>query len=159
MTKDRTSKPETPETPETGPAKAGQDFLRSPGTIITESHFPGRAPIDAYGNGGFRFAEMSHRGGLLALPSGVYGWSASVPEEVTFERLDRVVAEADAIELLFLGMGDTGTFPTKETRQALRDAGIRFEIMSTGAAIRTFNVILGEGRPVAAALLPVETVR
>jgi uncharacterized protein len=78
---------------------------------------------------------------------------------VTFERLDRVVAEADAIELVFLGMGDTGVFPSSETRQALRDANIRFEIMSTGAAIRTFNVILGEGRPVAAALLPVESVR
>lgn len=153
MTKDRPSEPET------GTASGPQDFLRSPGTIITESHFPGRAPIDAYGNGGFRFAEMSHRGGILALPSGIYGWSASVPDDVVFERLDRVVAEADSIELLFLGMGDTGAFPSKETRQALRDAGIRFEIMSTGAAIRTFNVILGEGRPVAAALLPVETVR
>ena len=36
--------------------------------------YPGRAPIDAYGNGGFRFAEMSHRGSLLCLPSGIYGW-------------------------------------------------------------------------------------
>jgi len=153
MTKDRTSEPETVSDP------TQRSVFRSPGTIITESHFPGRAQIDAYGNGGFRFAEMSHRGGILALPSGIYGWSAAVPEDVTFERLDRIVAEADAIELVFLGMGDTGTFPSKETQQALRDANIRFEIMSTGAAIRTFNVILGEGRSVAAALLPVETVR
>ncbi len=153
MMKDRTSKPAADS------ASQARNVLQSPGTIITESHFPGRAPIDAYGNGGFRFAEMSHRGGLLALPSGIYGWSATVPEDVTFERLDRVVAEADAIELVFLGMGDTGVFPSNETRQALRDANIRFEIMSTGAAIRTFNVILGEGRPVAAALLPVESVR
>lgn len=129
------------------------------GTIMREAHFPGRSPIDAYGNGGFRFAEMSHRGGIIALPSGIYGWSANMPEDVTIDRLDRVVAEAADIELLFLGMGDKGEFPTKETRLALKDAGVRFEIMSTGAAIRTFNVILGEGRAVAAALLPVETIR
>lgn len=129
------------------------------GTIMREAHFPGRSPIDAYGNGGFRFAEMSHRGGILALPSGVYGWSASNPDDVTIDRLDRVLAEAADIELLFLGMGDTGVFPSKETRVALREAGVRCEIMSTGAAIRTFNVILGEGRAVAAALLPVETIR
>ena len=129
------------------------------GTIMREAHFPGRSPIDAYGNGGFRFAEMSHRGGILALPSGIYGWSASVPSDVTFDRLDRVVAESDEIELLFIGMGDKGEFPAKETRLALKDAGVRFEVMSTGAAIRTFNVILGEGRAVAAALLPVESIR
>lgn len=129
------------------------------GTIMREAHFPGRSPIDAYGNGGFRFAEMSHRGGILALPSGVYGWSASTPADVTIDRLARVVEEAADIELLFLGMGDKGEFPSKETRLALKDAGVRFEVMSTGAAIRTFNVILGEGRAVAAALLPVETIR
>lgn len=129
------------------------------GTIMREAHFPGRSPIDAYGNGGFRFAEMSHRGGILALPSGIYGWSAKTPDDVMIDRLDQVVAEAADIELLFLGMGDTGQFPTKETRLALKDAGVRIEIMSTGAAIRTFNVILGEGRAVAAALLPVETIR
>ncbi|MEP0520701.1 MAG: MTH938/NDUFAF3 family protein [Hyphomicrobiales bacterium] len=126
---------------------------------MREAHFPGRSPIDAYGNGGFRFAEMSHQGGILALPSGIYGWSANTPADVTIDRMNQVVAEASDIELLFLGMGDTGQFPTKETRLALKDAGVRFEIMSTGAAIRTFNVILGEGRAVAAALLPVETVR
>ena len=41
------------------------------GIIIREAHYPGRAPIEAYGNGGFRFADMSHRGSLLALPSGM----------------------------------------------------------------------------------------
>ena len=41
---------------------------------IRNAHFPGRAPIDTYGNGGFRFAGMSHRGSILCLPSGIYGW-------------------------------------------------------------------------------------
>ena len=44
--------------------------------------YPGRAPIDAYGNGGFRFAEMSHRGSILCLPSGVYAWPPASPDEI-----------------------------------------------------------------------------
>ena len=47
------------------------------GTVIRDQHFPGRAPIDAYGNGGFRFAGMSHRGSILCLPSGIHGWACS----------------------------------------------------------------------------------
>ena len=49
------------------------------GIEIRAAHFPGRAPIDAYGNGGFRFADMSHRGSLLCLPSGIYGWQPADP--------------------------------------------------------------------------------
>ena len=49
------------------------------GIIIREAHFPGKAPIEAYGNGGFRFADMSHRGSLLCLPSGIHGWEPADP--------------------------------------------------------------------------------
>ena len=40
------------------------------------AHYPARAPIDAYGNGGFRFADMSHKGSLIIVPSGIYAWDA-----------------------------------------------------------------------------------
>ena len=49
------------------------------GIVVREAHFPGRAPVDAYGNGGFRFAGMSHRGSILCLPSGVHGWQPRDP--------------------------------------------------------------------------------
>ena len=52
---------------------SGDKEERPAGIEMREAHFPGRAPIDAYGNGGFRFADMSHRGSILCLPSGVYG--------------------------------------------------------------------------------------
>lgn len=126
------------------------------GTIIREAHFPGRAPIDAYGNGGFRFADMSHRGSILALESGIYGWNAKDVADITLERLERVFAEADSFELLLIGLGEKGDLLSKEVRIALREAGIRFEMMSTGSAIRTFNVLMAEERAVAAALLAVE---
>jgi uncharacterized protein len=118
------------------------------------AHFPGRAPIEAYGNGGFRFAQMSHRGSLLCLPSGIYGWDA--PAAIDEESLARVFAEAAAIEILILGTGRELVPVPKPLRARLRDARIVPEPMSTGAAVRTFNLLLAEDRAVAAALVAVD---
>lgn len=127
-----------------------------PGIIMREAHFPGRAPIDSYGNGGFRFADMSHRGSILCLPSGIYGWEPKEPPAVDIDDLAKVLAESEAIEILLIGTGrDLRPLP-KTVREALRAAGIACEPMSTGAALRTFNVLLAEERAVAAALVAVD---
>lgn len=127
-----------------------------PGIVIRQAHFPGRAPIDAYGNGGFRFADMSHRGSILCLPSGIYGWEPKDPAAIDIDDLEKVLAESDDIEILLVGMGrDLRPIP-KPVREALRAAGISSDPMSTGAALRTFNVLLADGRAVAAALIAVE---
>jgi len=123
---------------------------------VAHAHFPGRAPIDAYGNGGFRFAGMSHRGSLLCLPSGIYGWDAPASEAVSAESLAPVIAEREGIEVLLLGTGQSQVFPSPALRRAFTEAGIGLEAMSTGAAARTYNVLLGEGRRIAAALIAVE---
>ena len=47
---------------------------------------PGAHAIEGYGAGGFRFGGMSHRGSILALPSGVYAWAAAIPAEITIDR-------------------------------------------------------------------------
>jgi uncharacterized protein len=119
---------------------------------IRNAHFPGRAPIDTYGNGGFRFAGMSHRGSILCLPSGIYGWDEARFDE---EGLAKVFDET-GIEILIAGTG-IGLAPLpRPLRERLAAAGIVGEPMSTGAAVRTFNVLLAEERPVAAALLAVD---
>lgn len=118
--------------------------------------FPGRAAIDSYGNGGFRFAEMSHRGALMCLPSGIHGWDINSIGDLTSQRLARVFDEQSAISLLLLGTGAKQVFPDVTIFQALGDAGIGIEVMDTGAAARTYNVLLAEGRRVAAALLAVD---
>jgi len=126
------------------------------GIIMREAHFPGRAPIDSYGNGGFRFADMSHRGSILCLPSGIYGWEPKDPPAVDIDDLAKVLAKSDEIEILLIGTGrDLRPLP-KTVREALRAAGISSEPMSTGAALRTFNVLLAEERAVAAALVAVD---
>ena len=118
-------------------------------------HFPGRAPIDAYGNGGFRFADMSHRGSILCLPSGIHAWALSDMTGLTIEALAPALAARTEINLLLLGTGDTQVFPSRELRHLVEAAGIGLEAMATGAAARTYNVLLAEGRRVGAALLAV----
>jgi uncharacterized protein len=123
----------------------------------TTPRYPGRAPIDAYGNGGFRFAEMSHRGSILCLPSGIYAWAPAGPDEIAEPgAFAPVLAEKGALGLLLLGTGRRQVMPALEVRQAFDTAGIALEAMDTGAACRTYNVLLGEGRPVGAALLAVD---
>ena len=124
------------------------------GLRLKEAHYPGRAPIDAYGNGGFRFADMSHRGSILCLPSGIYAWSPSVADTLTAKDFARVAGEA-GLELLLLGTGDELRPLPKPVREHLLTVGVRTEAMSTGAAVRTLNVLLAEDRAVGAALLAV----
>ena len=118
--------------------------------------FPGRAAIDSYGNGGFRFADMSHRGALLCLPSGIHGWDAITIKDLTLEQLAPVLDKSSEISLLLLGTGKQQVFPDARILEALSDAEIGIEVMNTGAAARTYNVLLAEGRRVAAALLAVD---
>jgi uncharacterized protein len=125
------------------------------GIDIRDAHFPGRAPIDSYGNGGFRFADMSHRGSLLCLPSGVYGWELAEGEPLSVDAFARVLAETGDLEFLLVGTGrDLRPLPAA-LKAALRARGISSDPMGTGAAVRTYNIMLGEQRPVAAALIAV----
>lgn len=118
-------------------------------------HYPVQVPIDSYGNGGFRFAEMSHRGSVLCLPSGIWAWNALAPEHLTLHDLNHVLDEATSIDVLLLGTGLQHVMPPVETRAAFAAVGIGLEAMSTGSAARTYNIMLAERRKVAAALIAV----
>ena len=117
---------------------------------------PGAHAIEGYGSGGFRFASMSHLGSILALPSGIYAWSAVSPADIDVASLEQVFFEVPrSIEHLLIGTG-VDLVPIKGAlRQRLAKVGIRAEPMATGAAACTYSILLGEGRRVAAALLAV----
>jgi uncharacterized protein len=122
---------------------------------LYDGFLPGRHPFDAYGNGGFRFADMSHRGSLLALPSGIRAWPVNSVTELTDEALDPIFAEGDELELLLFGTGvDIAPLP-EAFRTRFREAGIGLDVMQTGAAARTYNILLAENRKVGAALIAV----
>jgi uncharacterized protein len=118
-------------------------------------HLPRSAPIEAYGNGGFAFAGMSHRGSLLCLPDAIWGWPVTGPAEIDRASLERVFAAAGSIDTLIIGTGTGVWLPPSDLRQALRAAGIVLDPMQTGPAIRTYNIMMGERRRVAAALIAV----
>jgi uncharacterized protein len=119
-------------------------------------HLPRLAPIESYGKGGFRFAGMSHRGSLLCLPSGIWAWPLAQADAIDAAALAPVFAEAEVIGLFLLGVGrDPWTMP-EALHEQFRARGISVEIARTGTAVSTYNVLLGEGRRVAAGLIAVE---
>lgn len=115
---------------------------------VTEIHYPGSPPVDGYGPGFFRVGGDIHQGPLLLLPSGISRWGG-------FSDLDPILEQSGAIDVLLMGMGAEIRPLALEVRARLEGAGIGVEIMATPPACRTYNVLLGEGRRVAAALQPV----
>jgi uncharacterized protein len=117
------------------------------------ARYPGLAAIEAYGNGGFRFAGMSHRGSILCLPDAIEAWDVASPAELKPGSLAPVLSRQGSLELLLLGTGAAHVAPPEAVRRALAEAGIGLDVMTTGAAARTWNILAAEGRPVAAALI------
>ena len=126
----------------------------APGRIY-DGFVPGRHLIDAYGNGGFRFADMSHRGSILALPSGITAWHVTEARSLTVEDFAPVLSATGEVELLLLGTGLEIVRIPEALRWPLREAKIGLDVMQTGAAARTYNILLAENRKVAAALIAV----
>lgn len=120
---------------------------------------PERAPIASYGNGGFRFAGMSHQGSLLILANGMHAWRPTVFSDVTSADFASVLSAGPRPAFLLFGTGSLMHLPPPDLRKVFADAGIALETMATGAAVRTYNILLAEKRDVTAALLAVETVR
>ncbi|MEA2877952.1 MAG: hypothetical protein QOF14_3148 [Hyphomicrobiales bacterium] len=120
-----------------------------------DRHLPQAAAIEAYGKGGFRFADMSHRGSILCLPSGIWAWPVTVAAEINEEALARAIASRD-IELFLVGTGNTPWLMPEALRWRFRNAHIGVEVTPTGPAVRTYNVLFGEGRKVGAALIAVD---
>jgi uncharacterized protein len=123
----------------------------------SDGFVPGRHLIDAYGAGGFRFAGMSHVGSILATPMGVRAFAPLALAEITAASLAPLFAELAenprSIEILVIGTGEKMTLLPSPLRARLKEAGLRVEAMATGPAARVYNVLLGENRRVAAALI------
>ncbi len=121
-----------------------------------DGHYPYQSSIDAYGNGGFRFAEMSHKGSLLCLPSGMHAWRIEEAEQINAQTLAPVLEQSGDIDVLFVGLGQDIAFFSPELRQSLREHSIIVEAVTTASAVSTYNIMLSEGRAVSAALIAVE---
>jgi uncharacterized protein len=119
------------------------------------AHLPRQTPIEAYGNGGFRFDGLSHRGSLLALPSGMYTWEPADIVRLTEADFADLFLETETIDFLLIGT-ELEIRPIPEAlKWRFRDRKMQSDAMRTGDAIRTYNILLGERRRIAAAFLVV----
>jgi uncharacterized protein len=118
----------------------------------------GRQIVESYGHGRFRIAGTLYEGSVIVFPDRTIEWPVTNPAGVNAETLQAVseAGRAGRIDLLLLGCGTKITLVPSSLRAALRQAGVVIEPMDTGAACRTYNVLMAEGRHVAAALIAVE---
>jgi len=119
-------------------------------------HLPTPAQIDAYGNGGFRFAGMSHRGSLLCLPDGIWAWPVASTWDLTEAMLEPVFARAGRLDFFLLGAGEMPWPIPAALRARFRTLALSVDAMATGPAVRTWNILLAENRRVAAGLIAVQ---
>jgi uncharacterized protein len=120
---------------------------------------PGRHAIEAYGGGGFRFAGMSHVGSILASPRGISALAAASIGDLGDDALALLVAELEAkpgaVDLLVVGTGARPERLPDALAGRLHALGLRSETMATGPAAHIYNVLVEEGRRVAALLIAV----
>jgi len=115
---------------------------------VTEVNFDGAVPIDGYGPGFFRVGQQVIEGPVLITQERVEQWGGVTD----IEPLEDLAGQVDVI---FLGMGADIAHAPADLRARLEAVGLGVEVMNSPAACRTYNVLLSEGRRVAAALLPV----
>ena len=118
-------------------------------------HLPYAAAIDGYGNGGFRFANMSHRGSLLCLPDGIWAWPVDAVAAITAEALQAVFDRADALDMFLIGGGRDPFVLPEALRARFRALSVAVDCLATGPAAQTYNILLGEKRRVGAGLIAV----
>ena len=119
-------------------------------------HLPRPAPIDAYGDGGFRFAGMSHRGSLLCFPDGIWAWPVPDVAHLTEAVLSAAFERAADLDFFLLGVGPNPWTLPEDIRKKFSEFALSVDTMTTGAAVRTYNILLAENRRVGAGLIAVD---
>ncbi len=116
----------------------------------------GRQLIQGYGGNGFRIAGEAYSGSVIVCADKTFAWPVTSFDNISVAAMADVIAESAGIEILLIGCGARMGMPRADIRDALKQHSIVPEWMDTGAACRTFNVLLAEDRAVAAALIAVE---
>lgn len=118
-------------------------------------HLPRPAPIDAYGDGGFRFGGMSHRGSLLCFPDGIWAWPVNNIAELSASVLEAAFDRAGKLDFFLIGAGRDPWVLSEGLRNRFRELSLSVDSMPTGAAVRTYNILLAENRRVGAGLIAI----
>ncbi len=122
---------------------------------ITPRLTPGRLIVQGYGGGGFRIGGARYKGAVLVFSDQAAAWPVTDLDDAGLDTLAPVLEAEPPVELLIFGCGARPRPLGAALRRALMQRSVAVELMDTGAACRTFNVLAGEDRRIAAALLPV----
>ena len=123
---------------------------------ISPVDFEGRNIIQSYGNGKFQISDKKYDHSVLVFPDQIIPWAPIDTNNLIVDDFKKVLTVGPIVELLLLGCGKTTWFLPLPLRDELKEMGLVLEPMDTGAACRTFNVLLGEDRRIAAALMLVD---
>lgn len=115
-----------------------------------------RQLIESYGAGGFKVSGKRHSGSVLIFREETVAWPVTSAAGISTEALQPILRRAAETRILVIGCGGTLVPRPIDLATTLRSAGISLEWMATGAACRTYNVLLLEDREVAAALISIE---
>ena len=110
--------------------------------------------IRTYGPGHFVIGERDWREPVLVTPTATTAWNVARADDLSLASLDALKLAPAPTELLVLGCGPRAVFVAPAVRTVLKAAGLALEVVDTGSACRIYNVLLAEGRRVAAALIP-----
>ncbi len=113
--------------------------------------------IQSYANGVFKVSNVTYDHPIIVTSDETNAWDIDdrlKVEDLQIVHFKALIDNVDHIDVVLFGAGKTMAFLSKDLRHALRDAGLSVDIMDTGAACRTYNVLMAEGRQVACALLP-----
>lgn len=117
----------------------------------------GQQIIQSYAGGSFKVSGVSHDGAIIVMPDGCLTWDVDHVvslNDLSVDDFKPLIDISDEIDVLLLGCGSTMAFIPPTLRSGLKEAGLSVDVMDTGAACRTYNVLMAEGRRVVCALLP-----
>jgi uncharacterized protein len=116
----------------------------------------GRQVIESYGERRFRISGQVYEGSVIVFPQLALMWPVARFEDLSADSLQPVAEASDDLDVLLLGCGARMNLVPRRIRDELRQAGVVIDAMDTGAAARTYNVLMAEERRVAAALIAVD---
>jgi len=133
--------------------------VKPPGSGPLDKSLPAPDPaqvqvIRTYGPAHFLISGRDWREPVLVMAGATAPWPVTRPEELSADNVAIVRAGAAPAEILVVGCGSRAVFIAPAVRAALKAAGLAIEVVDTGSACRIYNVLLAEGRRVAAALIP-----
>jgi uncharacterized protein len=112
----------------------------------------GKNVIKGYGNKTFKINDTLHNSSIIVFPDKIISWDVSSAKDIRLEKFTEILSAKD-LEILLVGCGDVHIPVDAQIHREMQKAGVGLEFMTTGAACRTYNVLLAEGRNVAVALV------